>query len=175
MEFIYDSMIDKYCWDQIAARTRIFNEEKKTDKFSVDCHVIRRFINVWEPCVYKEFRNGIWNIFNSDFPKEFKCYINSTPYSMEVPDGISISAGTQTPIRTICHEANHVMFLKSDFKKKYFPRHDMEDAKEIFTVLNNIYFQNIMEQQDIGWKKFWKERYRFLVLWLLGHPEVRSL
>jgi len=43
---------------------------------------------------------------------------------------------------------------------------NIEDAKEIFTIVNNIYFQDIMENQDVGWNKFWKERYNFLKKWL---------
>ena len=42
----------------------------------------------------------------------------------------------------------------------------LEEAKEIFTIINNIYFQDIMENQDIGWKKFWKDRFNFLSIWL---------
>ena len=85
---------------------------------------------------------------------------------MDIKQGISVSVSTQTPIRTICHEASHYMFRKSIYKDKYFPKIDIEEAKEIFTIINNIYFQDIMENQDIGWKKFWKDRFNFLSIWL---------
>lgn len=85
---------------------------------------------------------------------------------MDIEEGISISAGTNTPIRTICHEANHFMFRRSKYKEKYFSTLNIEDAKEIFTIINNIYFKDIMESQDIGWKKFWKERYDFFCRWI---------
>ena len=42
----------------------------------------------------------------------------------------------------------------------------MEEAKEIFTIINNIYFQDLMENQDLGWPKFWKDRYNFLKIWI---------
>jgi hypothetical protein len=58
------------------------------------------------------------------------------------------------------------MFRKSIYKEKYFSSIDIGEAKEIFTIINNIYFQDIMENQDIGWKKFWKDRFNFLNIWL---------
>ena len=172
MKFVYDRPTDAYCWDQINAQVSIFGEEKKTGEYPVSRRTMRRFMTVWKPNIEKKFRIGMVRIFGKEFDKKNICYINSTLYSMEVPGGISISAGTKMPIRSICHEANHVMFRNSDYKKRYFPRRNVEDAKEIFTVLNNIYFQSIIEQQDIGWRKFWKERYQFLLLWLATHPDV---
>ena len=61
------------------------------------------------------------------------------------------------------------MFRKSNLKNIYFPKMEIEDAKEVFVVVNNLYFQNIMEGQDIGWNKFWKERYIFLEKWIKEH------
>lgn len=165
MKFEYDIKIDKQCWKSINACKFIFGEKKRTQVYPVNKDIIKKFKKIWSPEVEKEFRKGIYQIFGTELPKNFICYINSTPYSMDIKEGISISASTKTPIRTICHEVNHYMFRKSNYKKIYFSRYDIEDAKEIFTIINNIYFQDIIENQDIGWKKFWKERYKFLFTW----------
>ncbi|ETB63769.1 TPA: hypothetical protein DIC38_02490 [Candidatus Nomurabacteria bacterium] len=166
MEFIYDKKIDEKCQEKINACELIFDQEKKTGIFPVDNEIIGKFELVWTPEVEKFFISRMSEIFKADLPKNFKCFLNSTPYSMDIEEGISISASTQTPIRTICHETNHFMFRKSIYKDKYFPKTEIEEAKEIFTIINNIYFQEIMENQDMGWKKFWKERFNFLKIWI---------
>lgn len=166
MKFKYDVKIDKQCWKRINACKFIFGEKKRTQVYPVNQNTVKNFKKIWTPKIDKKFREGIYRIFKIEFPKDFICYINSTPYSMDIKGGISISASTNTPIRTICHESNHYMFRKSNYKKIYFPKYNIEDAKEIFTVVNNIYFQSIMENQDIGWKKFWKKRYKLLIRWL---------
>lgn len=167
MKFIYDKIVDDECHQRLAACGDIFGEEKRIDIYPVTPEVIKYFINTWTPEVESHFDEGMRKIFNSPVPDDFTCYINSTPYSMDTLNGISISASiTQTPVRMICHETNHFMFRRSKFKDELFPNIDIEDAKEIFVVLNNIYFQDIMENQDIGWKKFWKVRYKFLIEWI---------
>ena len=166
MKFVYDEKIDKKCKEDIKACKFIFNEEKKTGVFLVNKKTIKKFESIWTPKIEEVFSKKIFEIFEANLSKDFVCFLNSTPYSMDIKQGISISASTKTPIRAICHEANHYMFRKSIYKEKYFPKIDIEEAKEIFTVINNIYFQDIMENQDIGWKKFWKDRFNFLSIWL---------
>ncbi|MDD4901481.1 MAG: hypothetical protein PHS62_05310 [Patescibacteria group bacterium] len=166
MKFIYDKKVDQECQKRLDACNLIFGEKKKTEVYLVDEGTIKKFKKIWTFKIDKKFRQEIYKIFKTKLPKNFTCYINSTPYSMDTARGISISASTSTPIKTICHETNHFMFRKSEYKKIYFPKHDIENAKEIFTIINNIYFQNIMESQDVGWKIFWKERYVFLTHWL---------
>lgn len=166
MKFIYDETIDKKCLHELEALESIFDQEKKTGIFPVNNKILDKFDSIFTSQVEKQFNSGIYKIFGNNLPENFVCYINSTPYSMDIKEGISISASTQTPIRAICHEANHYMFRKSKYKDKYFFKIDTEEAKEIFTIINNLYFQNIMENQDIGWKKFWKDRYNFLNIWL---------
>lgn len=166
MKFTYSIESDKQCWERLNTSDFIFGEKKKSEKYPVDEATVKKFEAIWSQKVENIFRNGMREIFGVDFPKEFVCNINSTPYSMDTADGISISASTETPIRTICHESNHYMFRKSNYGQIYFPEKDIEEAKEIFTIVNNIYFQDIIESQDIGWKIFWKERYGFLAKWL---------
>ena len=167
MKFIYDEKVDKRCKEEVNACELIFGEEKKIGVFPVNEEIIRKFELIWTPKIEEIFSNRMHQIFGNDLPKDFICFLNSTPYSMDIEEGISISVSTQTPIRVICHEANHYMFRKSIYKDKYFPKIDIEEAKEIFTIINNIYFQDIMENQDIGWKKFWKDRFNFLKVWLI--------
>lgn len=166
MQFEYSNTIDKQCWKRLNVCVDIFGEKKKTDKYPVDSQSIKRFKKLWTPSVDKKFQKGMHKIFGVHFPQKFNCYLNSTPYSMDTDDGISISVSTPTPIRTICHEANHYLFRRTDYKRQFFPKINIENAKEIFTIVNNLYFQDIMESQDIGWKKFWKGRYNFLVKWI---------
>ena len=166
MKFIYDEKIDKKCQEKVDDCQLIFDQEKKIGIFPVDSGIIGNFELIWTPKVEKIFLAKMHEIFKTDLPKNFKCFLNSTPYSMDIEEGISISASTKTPIRTICHETNHFMFRKSIYKDKYFSKVEIEEAKEIFTIINNIYFQEIMENQDMGWKKFWKGRFNFLRIWL---------
>jgi hypothetical protein len=165
MRFEYNNKIDKKCWEVVNATDLIFGESKKTQVYPVNKELVNEFKKLWHKDIEESFDKGMCQIFGKEFPKDFVCYINSTPYSMDLEEGISISASTKAPIRTICHEANHYMFRKSTYRDIYFSKHDIEDAKEIFTIINNIYFQDIMEDQDIGWNKFWKERYGFLNSW----------
>jgi hypothetical protein len=169
MRFLYDKATDKKCNEALAASEFIFDQEKKTGNFPVDSGVIKKFELLWTTKIEKEFQDNLYKIFRDNVPRDFTCYINSSPYSMDLENGISVTASTQTPIRAICHEVNHYLFRKSLYKDKYFPSFDIEDAKEIFTIVNNLYFKNIMENQDIGWKKFWKDRYTFLNTWIKEH------
>lgn len=166
MKFVYKKEIDDKCKIELKACDSIFGEKKKTETYLVDDNVVKKFESIWTEEINTIFEKGIEDLFGDCFPEDFTCFINSTPYSMDFKEGISISASVATPVRTICHEANHYMFRKSAYKEKYFSSVDMEDAKEIFTIVNNLYFQDIMENQDIGWKKFWKERFKFLAVWL---------
>ncbi|MEI7480568.1 MAG: hypothetical protein WCJ59_02975 [bacterium] len=166
MKFIYNAKIDKKCTDDVNAQEHIFGEEKKTGVFPVTDDTVNSLGSVWTPEIDEKFKKGIHKIFKVDFPTDFTCYINSTPYSMDIPQGISVSASTKTPIRTICHETSHFMFRKSKYKDLYFPNIDIEDAKEIFTIINNLYFKDIMEAQDLGWKNFWRDRYTFIEKWI---------
>lgn len=166
MEFIYDKKIDEECKSQLDSCILIFDETKKSDVFPVTEDIIKNIKQQWTPKINKLFLKGIKEIFGVDLPEDFKCYINSTPYSMDLDNGVAITASSKTPIRSICHEVNHYLFRKSVYPSKFFPDLDIEDSKEIFTVVNNLYFQEIMEGQDVGWKKFWKARFRFLKTWL---------
>lgn len=170
MKFIYNEAVDSDCNKRVAACDNIFGEQKKTEVYQVTPEIIQGFIDIWTPKVDLCFKKGMRQIFQVPFPEDLSCYINSTPYSMDTPDGISISASiTKSQIRLICHEANHFMFRKSSYKDNYFPEIETEDAKEIFVIVNNIYFRDIMESQDVGWNKFWKERYIFLEKWIRKH------
>lgn len=166
MKFVYDKRIDIECQERLSSHNSIFGQEKKIGVFPVDDKILKNFNLIWTTEIEKVFNNKLLQIFGIDLPSDFTCYINSTPYSMDINNGISVSASTETPIRTICHETNHYMFRRSSYKDKYFPNIDIEDAKEIFTVINNFYFQDIMENQDLGWKKFWKDRFNFLKIWI---------
>ena len=166
MKFIYDENIDKKCKKELDAYESIFGQKKKIDSFTINKEIINNFNGIWTDEIEKKFLSIITKIFGEDLPKDFVLYLNTTPYSMDIKEGISISISTKTPIRTICHETNHYMFRKSSYKEKYFNNKDMEEAKEIFTIINNIYFQDLMENQDLGWPKFWKDRYNFLKIWI---------
>ena len=71
--------------------------------YSVTPEIIQNFIDIWTPKIEQGFNNGIYQIFKKIPSADFPCYINSTPYSMDTPDGISISASiTKNQIRMIC-------------------------------------------------------------------------
>jgi hypothetical protein len=170
MKFIYNKKIDEDCHKRLDACDNIFDEQKKTEVYNVTPKIIQNFVDLWTIQIEQIFNKGIHQIFKKTPSDNFHCYINSTPYSMDTSDGISISASiTKNQIRMICHEMNHFMFRKSNFKDVYFPKMEIEDAKEVFVVINNLYFRDIMESQDMGWPKFWKERYIFLEKWIKEH------
>lgn len=167
MKFIYDKKIDEECHARLATCSNIFGEHKKTEVYPVDENIVEKFKTMWTPEINAKFNKGMYIIFHRSIPDDFVCYINSTPYSMDTNNGISISASSiKIMVKLICHEMNHYLFRKSKHKNTYFPTIDIEDAKEIFTVINNLYFQEIMEAPDIGWSKFWKDRYNFLTIWI---------
>ncbi|MBU1202970.1 hypothetical protein KKH39_02940 [Patescibacteria group bacterium] len=166
MKFIYNKEIDQQCHDRLSAHDSIFGEVKKTGSYPVTEEIVKQFNDKWTEEIDKYFVAGIYKIFKKSIPENFTVYINSTPYSMDIEDGISISASSiNVMIMLVCHEANHYMFRKSDYKNKYFPNKDIEEAKEIFTVVNNIYFKDIMEKEDKAWSKFFEEREQFLQRW----------
>jgi hypothetical protein len=165
MKFIYDKKIDDECHKRLEAFETIFGEKKKLETYPVSPEIVKKFSTNWTPKIDESFKKGMFEIFKAPFPDKFTCYINSTPYSMDTSDGISVSASSiKVMIRLICHEANHYMFRRSNYKQKYFSDRNIEDAKEIFTIVNNLYFKDIMESDDKGWSKFWKDRYSFLVI-----------
>ncbi|MFA6307926.1 MAG: hypothetical protein WCS88_01910 [Patescibacteria group bacterium] len=166
MQFIYDKKIDNDCHQRIKACDDIFGEKIRKEIYPVDNNIVDKFSQKWTDEVDITFKAGIKEIFKKELPEDFICYIISSQYSMDVEDGIAISVSSlNVMIRMICHEANHYMFRRSDYKDKYFPNMDIEDAKEIFTIVNNIYFKDIMETPDNGWKKFWTQRKEFLEIW----------
>lgn len=172
MKIIYDKKVDDNCWKRLENTDLIFGEKKRTTRNNVDNKILNYFNQQWTKEIELKYKDGFKKIFNLEFPDEFMIYVNSSSYSMDLEDGISISASTETLIRTICHETSHFLFRRSDFANIYFPEKDIEEAKEIFTIINNIYFRDIMENQDTGWKKFWKERYEFLTRWIPDHQEL---
>lgn len=167
MKFIYDPKIDEQCAKWIAEYDTVFDEKKRTETYSIDKDTVNKFEEIWTKDIEEKFNKGMFEIFKVDFPVDFTCYINRTPYSMDINEGISISVSAlnNSPILTICHEANHFVFRRSNYKNIYFPKNDIEDAKEIFVSVNNLYFKNIMENQDLGWPKFREEIKTFLEVW----------
>lgn len=166
MKFIYDKKVDEKCHQRVNDCDDIFGESIKKEIYPVDDNIVDKFSKKWTDDVDRVFKEGIRKIFKKEVPKEFNCYIISSPYSMDVEDGVAISASSfNNMIRMICHEASHFMFRSSDYKNKYFKDMDVEDAKEVFTIINNIYFKDIMETPDKGWKKFWPQRKEFFEKW----------
>lgn len=170
MKFIYSKTIDKECWNRIKKMPVIFGVKIDYAVFPDFKKAIRVFKKQWTPAVEKEFLKGMARIFGRPFPV-VTCYVNTTKYSMDkYPSYISISASrtAENFITAVCHEANHYMFRKCFPKTK-----NMEVAKEIFTVINNIYFQKIMKTPDRGYQKHWKQRYNFLEEYLSSIAKFR--
>lgn len=152
---------------------------KFPDSFKIDPERVekaKKAISVFDEIINRpqriqDFEKGIKKIYKHNFPDNFICYINTSPYSMDASGYISISVDRDSPVKiysTFVHEACHYIFRKyyTDFCHKVgYSKQNIEDIKEIIAVINNIEFKGV---EDYGWgvhqtarkraKKIWQER-----------------
>lgn len=168
MKFKYNKKIDQKCWKRIIKVGKMFGH-RFPDSFNVTKRDIIRakkqvkyFQRIWEKNE-KVFYEIIKKIYGYPFPKKMICYINTSPYSMDdlKKNYISVSMYRNTQkkiISTIIHEASHFMFRKyyTSFCRRIGCSQDnIEQIKEIITVINNVEFNNV---NDYGWKIHQKMR-----------------
>lgn len=134
---------------------------------------VKYFQKIWSDNE-KDFHRGIKKIYKHSFPEEITCYINTSPYSMDDYENgyIAVSMYRRTPkeiISTVIHEASHFMFRKyyTDFCRSIgCSRDNIEQIKEVITIINNAEFKNI---NDYGWKIHQKIRKKAQKIWLKTH------
>ena len=161
MKFKYDKKMDQECWERIIQIKEMY-EHKFPDRFNITSEMIRKakqsvdwFEKEWNNANI-DFDTGIKKIFGSKFPNII-CYINTSSYSMDkYPNYISVSMNRKDPVTTVVHEASHYMF------RQCFPDiPDIENIKEIITVINN----DVFGVKDFGWKIHQKQREKALEIW----------
>jgi esterase/lipase len=179
IEFKYNKKIDERCWKRIIQTKEMFGH-KFPSSFNITQKDINKakkqikyFQRIWKKNE-KEFYKGIKKIYRYHFPKKMICYINTSPYSMDDYEKgyISISMYRDTPekiVSTIIHEASHFMFRKhyTDFCYSInCNQNDIENIKEIVTVINNTEFKNV---RDYGWKIHQRIRKKTKKIWQETH------
>lgn len=176
--FNYNKRIDKECWRRIVKAGSMFGNEfpKSFDISKKDINKAQEMVlelkKIWHG-KSSDFNKGIKKIYGYHFPKNIKCFVNTSPCSMDnFKSGyISISITRDTPekmIGTIIHEACHFVFRKyfTDFcYEKNCTNDDIENIKEILTIINNDVFNNI---NDCGYKIHKSLRSRALRYWRGG-------
>lgn len=175
--FKYDKKIDEECWNRITQAQNMFGHNFPSSFIISEKDIAeaenktREFQKIWDDYDQKfNFNKGIKEIYKYDFPRGIICYINTSPYSMDnfAKNYISISIKRDTPqkmITTIIHEASHFIFRKyyTDFCHEIScTNEDIENIKEIITVINNAVFPNIT---DCGWKTHADYRKKILETW----------
>jgi len=179
IEFEYNKRVDERCWKRIIQAKEMFGH-KFPDSFNITQKDIdsakkqaKYFRRVWKENE-RDFYKGIKKIYGYSFPKKIICYINTSPYSMDDYENgyISISMHRDTPekiVTTIIHEASHFMFRKyyTDFCRNIgCGQNDIENIKEIITIINNVEFKNV---NDYGWKAHQKMRKKTEKIWQAIH------
>ncbi|MBU4217155.1 hypothetical protein L6270_04990 [Candidatus Parcubacteria bacterium] len=176
--FTYNKQIDEECWQRIIKAGVLFGhffpqEYHITDRGTVKAReraVLYR--EVWDE-MGDDFMAGIKKIYKIEFPNDVKCFVNTSPYSMDgYPSGhisISMNFTNREKIKgVIVHESAHYIFRKYyyDFCKKIGCSHDdFEEIKEVITVINQDVFSDIWEP---GWDVHKKYREKTLALWRSG-------
>lgn len=164
IKFKYNRKIDEYCWQRIIGAGSIYNTEvpKKVD---IDNEKIKKakgkikFFQEEFASVENEFKKQIKKMFKTFFPENMNIYINTTSYSMDDYENRCLCISYERDINFITsfmHEANHYMFRKKYEKTcriQGFTQEEIEDIKEIMTVVNNIAFANLIKTPDFGWEK----------------------
>lgn len=110
------------------------------------------------------------DIYGFDHGVVIACFINTSPYSMDNYQkgyiSVSIRRDTsQKMIGTVIHELSHFLFRKhyTDFCRKISCTNDeIEDIKEILTVINNDVFPTI---NDKGYEVHQNLRKNALEMW----------
>ncbi len=159
--FKYDKKIDTSCWKRVIKAGKLFGHSF-LDSFYIDQSKIqiakdrmKVYQQVWEPR-HGAILEGIKKIYKHPCPKKIRIYINTSPYSMDgYPKkhiSITFKAKTHRRILTsISHELSHFVFKKyyTDFCRKIgCGKGEMEEIKEILTVIKNIEFRGKLHK---GW------------------------
>lgn len=175
----YNLIKDKECWKRIIQSKEMFGH-KFPSSFNITQKDIKKakkqvkyFQEVWDK-KEKEFYKEIGKIYGHPFPKEMICYVNTSLYSMDNYEKgyISVSMYRGVPekiISTIIHEASHFMFRKhyvSFCRSISCSQDDIENIKEIVTVINNIEFKGV---KDYGWKIHKRIRGKTKKIWQRTH------
>lgn len=172
--FKYDKKINGNYWKHLITVGTKFGHKfpktfkiEKSDAITAEKTAIK-FQEIWNK-YEKTFRENFYTIYNCDFPRDMKCYINTSPYSMFNVDknyiSISMMRTCNNFISTVLHEANHFIFIKyySDFCRSIdCSSEDISEIKEIVTIINNDVFSPM---EDSGWELYQKYRERALVVW----------
>lgn len=166
----YNKSKDVECWKRLVNSKDMFGHIFPNKVVLLNKRVILAknkiddFQLIWDS--YSKFDEGIKKIYKHNPPKFLPCYINTTGFSMDnYPHYISISAACNTEKRIITmlvHELSHFIF------RKYFAnfcysigcsKDDIEEIKEIITVVNNDVFDKI---EDKGYEvhAFYREKIR---------------
>lgn len=166
MDFKYDEIIDRKCWERIIKEGAYYG--KMFNIIFPRCYSITAAMQGKAKIKVKEFAQewvdtgqevkitrAMFETFKQDIP-DFFCYINTSPYSMDsYPDFISISMERKDFIASVWHETNHYML------RKCFPKlANIEKIKEIVSVIN--YSWGI---KDVGWSIFKEARKKAFTVW----------
>jgi hypothetical protein len=173
MNFKYDRKIDIECWKRIIKANDTFGKWFNTifpTEYKITSEMEQRAIRAvkifqeeWQKSDI-DFDEGMIKIFGEKFP-DIICYVNTSSYSMDAPNYISISMERKDPVRTILHEINHFMF------RKFFPNTSrIEEVKEIITVINN----DVFGVKDNGWRVFKEQREAAFKVWM-KKKDVKSV
>ncbi|MBU0999203.1 hypothetical protein KKG24_02750 [Patescibacteria group bacterium] len=176
IKFKYNKNIDKECWNRIIRAKEMFGH-KFPKSFNIKKKDIKKakektkeFQKIWNKNK-TGFQKGVKKIYGHSFPRKIVCYVNTSPYSMDnfKKNYISISMYRKDVVSTVIHEASHFMF------KKYYTRfchsigcnqNDIEEIKEIMTVINNVEFKDV---NDYGWRIHQKIREKAKKTWQETH------
>lgn len=179
LTFKYNKKADEECWNRLIEAKSMFGMEfprsfNITEKdIKIAEKKAKEFQNIWDKNC-SDFDEGIKRIYNHNFPAEIMCFVNTTPYSMDCYEKRYISVSKDHGkteeffLMVVIHEASHFVFRKyyQDFCFSIgCSNKEVEDIKEILTVINNKIFKNI---NDSGYEVHKDLREKALLMWEKG-------
>lgn len=115
-------------------------------------NVVEQYAEWWRDG--EDVCKGLAFIYGHGVPESMTCYIHTSGYSMDLfpQDAIALSMmrDTQKKLRsTLVHEVGHCMFRKywlSLCEELGCASDDVEDVKEVITVIHNDVFQDVEDR-----------------------------
>ncbi len=156
--FTYQEAEDLRCWQRLVEAGEMFG---KTFPKQIDItaqskqraqQTVQQFQDWWDEA--PECDEGLKTIYGHQPPAEIMVYLNTSSYSMDDEQrgwiSLSMMRDSQKKVRTtVIHELGHVLFRHywSDFCFKLgCSQDDIEDLKEVVTVIHNGVFNNVEDQ-----------------------------
>lgn len=186
--FSYDKKIDTWSHKMVGKLHSIWGRQlfKTDENSSVNITLALRALDNFLESHGLQIIERLNKIYNLEYQlSDFGFFVNTSPVSLDSHKkgnffiSISINRSLSKCADVIIHELSHIYFYA--FMYKYFKKSwiglelhvgkyrlgegELNELKEVVTVINNIEFSSILTGPDIGYPKHKVLRDRILYLW----------